>query len=37
MVGVGFLIAIGPAIMLMLLGGVAYWALTHGPRGGSGA
>lgn len=37
MVGVGFLIAVGPAILLLVLSGLAYWALTHGPWSGTGA
>jgi hypothetical protein len=31
MVELGFLIAIGPALTLMVLGALVYWALTHGP------
>jgi hypothetical protein len=36
MIGLGFLIAVGPALTLLALGALIYWALTHGPPGRRG-
>jgi hypothetical protein len=36
MIGLGFLIAVGPALTLLALGALVYWALTHGPPGRGG-
>jgi hypothetical protein len=33
MVGLGFIIAIGPATLLLVLSVIAFWALKHGRLG----
>ena len=32
MIGIGFVVALGPALALLALGWLAFWALTRGPR-----
>jgi len=33
MIAIGLLVAVGPALALIVLGALAYWALTHNPSG----
>jgi hypothetical protein len=36
MIGLGVLIAIGPALTLVVLGALVFWALTHAPSAPAG-
>jgi hypothetical protein len=36
MIGLGFLVALGPAFTMMAVGALLFWALTRGPRNRGG-